>query len=386
MFDSHNQCIRAAGVYDPDAGEMDGTVVEFEGGEVLAVRDDVPDDAEVVLDTDGYVLPGLVDAHSHASIRPGEGNQLAQMRADPAEQAVRAVRNLRRDLNSGVTTMRLMAAERYVDVTFARLEREGELDAPRLLPSGVHLTPTGGHGKALTATDGPDEIRTRVRTNYERGAHHIKYFATGGVSSEAGGLDSANYTDEEVEAIVSEAHRHGMHVATHAHGGPGVLQAIEYGVDTIEHAAALPGEAIDALDGSDQFVVGTFSLLHDPEGIEQGDADTPAIVRKVEQAREIEGETWTAVLERDINVAVGTDSMHGNLHREMELLCEFGASPERAIRAATSDAARAARVDDRAGTLERGKSADAVVVDDDPRQDLGTLASPTAVFKRGVRQ
>ena len=386
MSDSDRQYIRAAGIYDPDVGGMDGTVLEFSDGTVCAVRDDVPRNGELVFDTEGYVLPGLVDAHSHASIRPGEGDQIAQMRADPAEQAVRAARNLRADLDAGVTTMRLMAAERYLDVTLARLEREGELDAPRLLPSGVHLTPTGGHGKALTATDGPEQVRDRVRTNYDRGAHHSKYFATGGVSSDSGGLDTPNYTREEVETIVAESHRLGLHVATHAHGGPGATQAIDCGVDTIEHAATLGPAAIDALDGGDQFVVGTFSILMNPEGIEKGDADSHAIMENVREARETVRETWTSLVDRDIPLALGTDSMHGNLYEEMQLLREFGASTDQAIRAATSDAARAAHIDQRAGTLTRGKSADVVVVADDPHETFETLADPVAVFKRGVRQ
>ncbi|MDY6818514.1 MAG: amidohydrolase family protein [Halobacteriales archaeon] len=279
------RCVRTAGVYHPDGGTVEGSVVCFEAGKITAIEDTVPSDAEVLADTDGYALPGLVDAHSHASIRPWEGDQLAQLRADKARGAARAISNLRTDLEAGTTTMRLMAEERHLDIELADLEAEGEITAPRLLPSGVHLTPTGGHGQAITATDGPDAIREQIRTNLAAGAHHVKYFATGGISSATGGLASAPYADAEVEAIVEEAHRQGVHVGAHAHGGPGARQAIDAGVDTIEHAGALGEAAIDRLDGGDQHVVGTFSILNHPRGIEAGDADEPAIMAKVETAR-----------------------------------------------------------------------------------------------------
>jgi imidazolonepropionase-like amidohydrolase len=377
------RCIKTAGVYHPDEEVVRGSVLVFEDGEVTSVRDEVPDEAEVLFETDGYAMPGLVDAHSHTQIRPWEGDQLEQMRAPAAEGAVRAAANLRRDLLAGTTTMRLMGSERLLDVRLAELEREGELLGPRLLPCGVHLTPTGGHGVALTATNGEAAIRERIRENLAAGAHHVKYFATGGVSSRSGALDRAPYSDDEVEAIVSEAHRQGVHVATHAHGGAGARQAIEAGVDTVEHGAALDPELLDRIEENGQHVVGTFTILHSEAGIETGDGDDPEVMAKVEQAREREQETWTDLVERDVPVALGTDSMHGFLPAEVEHLVERGASAARAVRAVTSEAARAARVADRVGTLEPGKRADCVVVADPPSENPGSLAEPLAVVKDG---
>jgi imidazolonepropionase-like amidohydrolase len=378
------QCVRTRGVYHPDDGELRGRVVVFEDGAVTGVREDVPDDADLLLDADGYALPGLVDAHSHASIRPWEGNQLEQMRRSETEAAVRSARNLERDLAAGTTTMRLMGEERGLDVRLADLEEAGELDAPRLLPSGVHLTPTGGHGVALTATDGERAVRDRIRENLSAGAHHVKYFATGGVSSESGGLDRAPYSDDEVAAIVEEAHRQGVHVAAHAHGGAGARQAVEHGVDTLEHGAALEPDLLDDVEAGGQHVVGTFTILHSERGIEAGDADSPEVMAKVEEARARERETWTDLLERDVPVALGTDSMHGFLPAEVEHLVDLGASPEGALRAVTPEAARASRVADRVGSLVPGNAADVVVVAADPREDVTTLADPLAVLKRGT--
>lgn len=379
------QYISTAGVYHPDEATMDGRVIEIDDGEVVAVHDEVPTDTTAVYQTDGYAVPGLVDAHSHAPIRPGEGDQLSQMRADPAEQAARAVANLRRDLESGTTTMRTLGCEHGLDLRLAELERSGELASPRILPCGGHLTPTNGHGHALTATDGEADIRERIRQLVADGAHQVKYFATGGVSSTSGGLDRAPYSDIEVAAIVEEAHRQGVHVAAHAHGGAGAEQAIEAGVDTIEHAAALGEDEQATLERGDHHVVGTFTILHSPDGIERGDADDPAIMAKVEEARTRERSVWEALLARDIPVALGTDSMHGKLPEEVTHLVDLGASPERAIRAVTTEAARTARVEDEVGRLEPGLSADVVVVEDHPVKQPETLATPEAVFKRGER-
>lgn len=376
--------VHTEGVYHPDDGPVDDAVVCIEAGEIVDVRDSVPDDAACIYDGEGYALPGFVDAHSHGPIRPGEGNQLGQMRADPAQQAVRAANNLEADLRAGTTTMRMMGCEHRLDLRLRELVQAGELDGPRLLPCGGHLTPTNGHGHALTAIDGPEACRTRIRELLDAGAQHIKYFATGGVSSGAGSLDRAPYTDAEVEAIITEAHRQGVHVATHAHGGAGARQALAAGVDTIEHAAAFDASLVDLLANSGAHAVGTFSILHDPDGIVGGDADDPDVMARVQEARESVRASWEAILAADVPVALGTDSMHGNLADEAAHLVEYGATTETAIRAVTSEAARAARID-RVGTLEPGAHADVVVVPENPAENIETLADPLAVIKGGER-
>jgi imidazolonepropionase-like amidohydrolase len=376
--------VSTSGVYRPDSEAVEGSVVCIEDGEVVDVGEDAPEDGEALYEGEGYALPGFVDAHSHGPIRPGEGDQLGQMRADPAVQAVRAANNLRRDLHAGTTTMRTMGCEHHLDLRLRESERAGELDAPRLLPCGGHLTPTNGHGHALTATDGPKACRQRVRDLLAAGAHHIKYFATGGVSSGAGSLDRAPYSDAEVKAIVDEAHRQGVHVATHAHGGAGARQAIEAGVDTVEHAAAFRPALVDLLDDAGAHAVGTFSILHDPNGIVGGDADDPDVMARVEEARASERESWEHILGADVPVALGTDSMHGNLADEAAHLVDYGVSPETAIRAVTSEAARAARAE-HAGTLEPGTHGDVVVVAEHPAENIETLADPLAVVKGGER-
>ena len=379
------RCYETRGVYHPDEERVGPGTVCVENGEVVGLYEEPPSDAEDVVSLDGYTLPGLVDAHSHGPIRPGEGDQLGQMRQDPATQAVRATRNLGRDLRAGTTTIRLLGCEHRLDLRLAEAEAAGELDAPRILPCGGHFTPTNGHGHALTATDGAEEIRQRVRELVAAGAHQIKYFATGGVSSTSGALAQAPYTDAEVEALIDEAHRQGVHVAAHAHGGPGAAQAVEYGVDTVEHAGSLSPELMDRIEAAESHVVGTFTILHEADGIEGGDADNAAVMAKVEQAREQEREVWEELLEHDVPVALGTDSMHGRLPKEVAHLVDLGTSPERALRAVTTEAARAARVVEEAGQVAEGCAADLLVVPEHPAENPETLQEPLAVVKNGSR-
>lgn len=375
--------VRTDGIYDPHSGSIGQSVALIEDGLVTELRDDVPADISVAVEHDGFAVPGLVDAHSHATIRPGEGDQLGQLGADRTVAAVRAANNLRRDLESGTTTMRLMAEEGYLDVRLAELEQAGELASPRLLPSGIHLTPTDGHGMVHTATDGPDEIRRRIRQNMREGATHTKLFATGGISSDTGDLGRSLYSREEVRTIVEETHRHEVHVAAHAHGGEGARIAIEEGVDTIEHAAMFTDEEIALLEEYGRFVVGNFAISSHPDGIRRGEADNPRILKKLDESRERRDDVWRTILDADCDVAVGTDSMHGLLHYEIQTFAELGASPARALNAATLDAARCIERDDDVGSVEPGKRADLVLLDGNPLEDLNHLKDPAAVIKDG---
>jgi imidazolonepropionase-like amidohydrolase len=383
--------LRAGRLFDGTGADVivNGVVV-VEGERIAAVGREgdvaMPPGAETIDLGDHFVMPGLVDAHSHASIVPGLGDQMAQLCQPVEQQLLRAVANLRRDVRAGTTTMRVMAEEHFLDITLKRAIAAGQLPGPRLLVAGRGITATNGHGRALSAFDGEDEVRRGVRENFRAGADHIKIFATGGVSSANNtGLDYAVYSRGEIRAAVEEAERVGSYVGAHAHGGKGLRLALEEGVRTIEHGALMSADDVELMLEKDAWLIATLSIVYHPTGIEQGDAHRPEIMAKLNQARRLVGENFPTVLKSGVRFAVGTDSMHGLLPFELEKLVEFGVAPKDALLAATSRGAAACRIDDRVGTLERGKLADVVAMPGNPLEDITAVARIDVVMKGGRR-
>jgi imidazolonepropionase-like amidohydrolase len=332
-----------------------------------------------------WVLPAFIDCHTHLSIVPGQGDQLGQLRLPPAPAVLRSIPNLYRNLLAGVTTMRIMGQEHYIDLDIKVAIASGQIQGPRLLACGIGLVASNGHGVGLTTADGEQEVRKLARRNLARGADFLKIFVTGGVSSAGRSLDFCGYTKQEVAAAVEEAGRAGTYVAAHAHGGRGVDLCIEQGVRSVEHGAFLSAQQLELMKARDMWLVSTLSILFHPEGIEKSDFAVPAIRDKMLQAREVVARNFEQILRSGVNLAVGTDSMHGFLAYELECMVRFGATPMQAILCATRDAARACRIEDRLGTLEPGKLADFIVVDGDPLADIRALGKVQTVFKDGER-
>ena len=338
----------------------DGLIVEVGEREALAAR------ADRTLDMgDATVVPGFVDAHTHLTIRPGEGDQHGQLRQPHVWQALRAVRNLRAMVDSGVTTARIMGEQAGIDSIVKGLVEGGELVGPRLFVSRMALSATHGHGAALGTADGVDGVRRAVRENLRDGADHIKIFMTGGVSSTGSDLFAYHYTRDEVRAIVEEAHRAGRRVAAHAHGGPGVTICAEEGVDSVEHGGLLTDENVEAMARHGTWLVLTKTIGHHPAGIEQGDAHRPEILAKLHQARAADAASFERIRASGLRYALGTDSMHGLFGHELAWLAGRGVDPEAALIAATRHGAEVIGIEGETGTLEAGKRADVTVLGGD---------------------
>jgi imidazolonepropionase-like amidohydrolase len=335
--------------------------------------------------SDYYVLPGLIDSHNHLSIVPSQGNQLAQMRLPGTTNILRSMPNINKSLASGVTTMRIMGEEHFIDLDIKDAINNKLIRGPRLLVSGRGLVASNGHGVALTISDGEEEIRKHSRQNLARGADLLKLFVTGGVSSSRGGLDFCSYTRKEIAAAVEESERAGTYTAAHAHGGKGLDLCIEEGVRTIEHAAFITEKQIDGVISNGAWIIGTFSILFHPTGIEQTDFNVPEIREKVLRAREVTAENFNRVIKSGANLALGTDSMHGLINYEMECLVNFGANPMQAILAVTKNAAKACKIEDKVGTIEIGKTADFIAVKQNPLDDIKHLKDVEVVYKEGEK-
>ena len=359
-----------------------GTVV-IDGGRILDVGAPTPGPSDTVLTLRGTTLiPGLIDAHTHLSVVPSRGDQLGQLRLPADVQLATARTNALADLLSGVTTLRIMGQEHGVDFTVRDEIASGETLGPDLVCAGVQLAKRGGHGHALSAVEGEDDIGRLVDANAGRGAGLIKLFATGGVASVATSPGDAPFTGREIRRASEAAHRHGLKLAAHAHGGEGARLAIENGVDTIEHGVLLDERMIDEVAERRLAIVGTFSIQDHPAGIEAGDRQRPEILGKLQQVRHRVGETWRRIVEAGIDIAVGTDSMHGCLAFDVARLTAFGATPARALRAATTGGAAVCGLDDR-GAIAPGMRADVVAVLGNPLEDIRCLGNPVLVMKAG---
>jgi imidazolonepropionase-like amidohydrolase len=379
------RAIRCGTLFDgTGAAPVRNAVVTVDHGRITAVGSTMPPGVEALDLGDRFVMPGLIDCHSHASIVPGQGDQLGQLCRGPVPQALAATRNLRHDLARGTTTMRIMGEEHFVDVDLRDGIEAGVITGPRLLIAGRGLAANNGHGRALASYDGVDDVRRGARENLRRGANHVKIFVTGGVSSPGTTPTASAYTREEIRAAVEEADRVGTYAAAHAHGGPGLRLAVQEGVGTIEHGALADDEDIALMIERRVWLITTFAIFMHPDGIEGGDGQRPAIMDKMRWARRVVAENFPRHLASGVRFACGTDAVHGAMPFEMQTLVRLGVTPQHALLAATRWGAEACRIVKDVGTLEVGKRADLIAIDGDPLKDMAAMERVSLVMKDGV--
>ncbi|MFC6903994.1 amidohydrolase family protein [Halalkalicoccus tibetensis] len=355
-----------------------------ESGLIEAVGDAEPQgDERTVSLSDHTLLPGLVDAHIHFSLS-GQATVEDVVGQSDAELTLTEVKNARTTLESGVTSVRAMGA-RDLDVVVKRAIDRGDIPGPRTLTNCRSITITGGHGHHLgREVDGPTECRTAVREQVKRGAGFIKFMATGGVTTPGTDPETLAFTHEELEALIDEAHRRGVHAATHAHGAEGIKAAAAAGVDTVEHGTFIDEEAIDLLLTNDVTLVPTLSAPYRiARNTEQATEESS---RKTGSVYERHIESFRQAYEAGVNIAGGTDAgtpfnYHGTNSTEISFMVEHGMSPAEAIEAMTASAAEVVGLD--VGVLEPGNYADLLVVEGDPLEDVSLLHEPTAVLKGG---
>lgn len=375
----------------------DGRVTELGPQESLAR----PDDADHDTYPDATVIPGLVDAHLH--LTGGRSmNPFDWVRTPDTQGAARATADLRDLLGAGFTTVRDVGSATGLGLK-AAVDEEA-IPGPRIYTSGRSISQTGGHGDAhylpyewvsgedgslASLADGADQWRTEARKRIRDGADLVKIMTTGGVLSEKDAPDQTQMTAEEIQAVVQEAHRVGIPVASHAQGSEGIRLALDNGVDTIEHGFWMTEEVIETFHRTGATYVPTLSIMH--RICEQGeDHGVPEYgLEKARDAFEAHLESVERAYEADVPIALGTDFIgpelvpHGENAMEAELLVEeIGVSEHDAIRAGTGVAARTVPDDD-VGTLEPGNHADLVVLDDDPLADIRALRESVRTVYRG---
>jgi imidazolonepropionase-like amidohydrolase len=383
--------LRAPRVFD---GEhlLDGPhEVYIEEGLITAILPAGDSSEDVSADfVDVTILPGLVDAHVHLSFDASPDIGALALSDTPATAALRSAMNACTHLAAGITAVRDLGSPQGVVVDVARAVGTPVLPtAPTIVAAGQVLTITGGHGYFMgREVDGPEAFRRSARAEIKRGARALKVVATGGVITEQGTPGATAMTPSELSAAVEEAHKAGLRVAAHAHGTEGIKNALRSGVDTIEHASYLDEEAIELFLERDAWMVSTLIAserlmphLDDPE--------MPAHVRdKIRDHTSREAASLERAIEAGVRIAAGTDAgtgynPHGGLPEQIALLKRHGMTPERALIAATRDAAYAVGLAETHGRLAAGRRADLLVVDGDPFADLAALRNVRAVYLGG---
>jgi imidazolonepropionase-like amidohydrolase len=341
-------------------------------------------------------MPGLMDLHVHlcSVLDPDEPNVIwAEVSAGNQLLTLHAARNARLMLEAGFTTIRDLAGPlNPFNLEVLALRRAVELGlvpGPRVVVAGW-IGQTGGHSDLpLPAqwprdesayADGPWAVRRLVRAQLRNGVDLFKTSASGGAAGLREQLWWRNYTADELAALVDEAHAVGKRVAVHSHTAEHTRRALEAGVDTIEHATALDEACLELLVRRDATIVPTISIRSDRAVRGRAAGSAPAeVVRKYADVAAT-GDAWfRRACEAGVRIALGTDTWRslrdfwGQNAYELELMVERGLSPQRALLAATRDAAVALSREADLGSLEPGKLADLIAVDGDPEADVRLL-------------
>ena len=391
--------VKAGRLIDGRGGPpMSPAVVLIENGKIAAVGPNVPipPDAKVVDLGRATLLPGLIEMHDHLTGSPANHGYQSLAYSTPRE-AIDGVAAARTTLLAGFTTVRNVGAGGYADVALRDAINAGEVPGPRLVVSGPALGITGGHcdnnllpaeyrRKEDGVADGPWEARAKVREVVKYGADVIKICASGGVLSKGDQPGTPQYTPEEMKAIAEEAHRLGRKVAAHAHGTQSIKEAIQAGIDSIEHASLIDEEGIRLAKEHGTYLV--MDIYNDDyiltEGLKVG--MLPESIEKEKQLGKLQRENFRKAFLAGAKMAFGTDGgvyPHGDNAKQFAYMVQFGMTPMQAILAATVNAADLLGWKDRVGTIEPGKYADLIAVTGDPLSDIRALETVGFVMKGG---
>jgi imidazolonepropionase-like amidohydrolase len=392
--------IQAGKMFDAKAGKMlENQVILVHDDQIQQVGSNlpIPQGAKVIDLSKATVMPGFIDAHVHLTMAAGHSGP-AGLTVSVPRSALIGARNARVTLMAGFTTVRNLGAEGFSDVALRDAINDGDVIGPRMQVSGPMISITGGHGDNSIlpfeyhatgdgVADGPDEVRHRVRENIKYGADVIKFAASGGTMSKGDNPLLEAYSPEEMQILISEAHRQGRKVATHAHSALAIKDAVRAGVDSVEHGIFLDDEGIALMKQHGTYLVPTafplfwymdnMASMHLPKYTE----DKIKVILPIGKA------SMSNAFKQGVKVALGTDAgvyPHGLNGGEFWAMVKLGLTPTQALQAGTVNAADLMGWTDQVGSIEPGKFADIVAVNGDPTADISILEHVDFVMKGGV--
>ena len=368
----------------------------------------MPSGAQVIDLGDATLAPGFMDAHTHLTLDySGDYNvrRLHELDLNVSEQAIRATIFARATVEAGFTTVRdlgsrVVGSREFVDVALRNSINKGVIVGPRMLvatkgigATGGHFDPTSGFRDFLFGrepdysdgiADGPEEIRKAVRFEVKNGADVIKGAVSGGVLSLADEVDTPQLTPAEMAALVDESHRLRKKVAVHCHGDQAAREAIEAGVDSIEHGSFMKPETLTRMKNKGTFL--TPTLMATEWIMSKLDNYPPALQAKAKAAGAARSDMFRSAVKMGVKISFGTDAAvfpHGQNAKEFKLMVDLGMTPIDALKSATANDAELLGIAQKVGTLEKGKLADIVAMPGDPASDITATERVLFVMKEG---
>ena len=342
-----------------------------------------------------------MDMHVHFG-QEYQSKSKRPVKVERETSAILATKHALLTLKSGFTTVRQVGDSGFVAISLRDLINGGYIKGPRIFTSGRSIATTGGHadqtnGKNIESYEypvaedgvinGPYDAYTAVRQRYKDGADGIKLTVTGGVLSVAKSGDNPQFTIEEIDAVVSAAKDYGMWVAVHAHGSEGMKRAVLAGVDSVEHGTYMTEEVMDLMIKNNTYYVPTISAGEFVAEKSLIDNYFPDIVRpKAASVGPQIGSTFSIASKRGVKIAFGTDAgvqPHGTNWKEFYYMVKYGMSEMKAIKAATINTAELLNIDSSLGSIEIGKIADLVAVNNSPLKDISIMKDVAFVMKEG---